>query len=778
MSPEVGNYSIPVGGSVSFTQQVLVPPMVNVYYYLLDVVVDESNAVLESNDNNNTTSMAAMVNNYPFDLKTITLQANDTVWAGETASLSWTVKNIDTCPSETIPLYVNMGDHYRLVEGETLPVVWVDKVYVSDDPVWDEDDPEVYAAARSTVLHPDATYSVEHMATLPYTHLGSQYLICVSDATHVTYDSDTVNNVKAIPVEIQLGVLPDLRITVLTVDTLMNVDNAYQVRYTVTNEGERVTQTDTWTDAFYVSEFDFLFGALQLGSKIHHGALEAGESYADSIEILIPNGLEGDYYLLGVTDKTNQIFENENEDNNLLALPVTILAPDPCDLIAVQPEFPASVVSGTNMTVSWQLRNIGSNPAVGRIRNAVYLSTDAEWSSEDLMLGYADININIAANAEQSCQLSSSITGFNEGTYYVIVKTNILNALNESTYENNICVSMLTNEIAFPTLTIGETVQRTIAPESYLYYKIEVGPEYEGKTLLCRLNSLDHYQNVSNGLFISHGSVPTPMSFDYGVFVPYSQEQEILIPTLEQGTYYLMAQGTAFETGPVTDTLIIHNRFLVMVPIQNISISTDVVDFEILSINSNHGSNTGSVTVKVTGAKFEHVMDFRLVNGDSYLPAQKVYYVNSSESYVTFDLTEMPLGTYTMEAELPGGVITAKEDAFTVEEGLPAQLVVHLVTPASVRNGNTFPLTLEYGNSGLTDLNVIGFKVISRNGHPIGTTVEELQEGKTEKTVYINNGGVYYLNGMKPGFLNSQMLIMRATPASNIKLSVHAIRRQ
>ena len=774
MSPEEGNYSIPVGSTVSFTQQVLVPPMVNAYYYLLDVVVDEDNVVLESNDNNNTTSTAAMISNYPFDLKTVTLQATDTVWAGETASLSWKVKNIGTCPSEAIPLYVNMDGNYRLVEGETMPTVWVDKVYVSDDPVWDEGDQEVYAAARSTVLHPDATYSVEQAATIPYTHLGSQYLICVSDATRVTYDSDTTNNVKAIPVEIQLGALPDLRITALTVDTLMNTANTYQVRYTVTNEGERVTQTNTWTDAFYVSEFDFMFGALQLGSKIHHGALEVGESYTDSVEILIPNGLEGDYYMLGFIDKTNQIFENEGEDNNLFPLPVTIMAPAPCDLIAIQPDFPTSIVSGGEMTISWQLRNVGSNPATGRIRNAVYLSTDAEWSSDDKMLGYADMNINIAANGEQSCQLNGSITGFDEGSYYVVVKANILNALNESTYENNICVSMLTTDITFPTLAIGETIERTILPERNIYYKIEVGAEYEGQTLLCQIVSLDNNVDVSNGLYISHGSVPTPIDFDYGVFVPYSHEQEILIPSLEQGTYYLMVQGAAFEIGHLNNTVINRN----LVPIQNILISASIVNFEILSVNANHGSNMGSVTTKVTGAKFEDVMDIRLVQGDEYLPAQKVHVNNSSEAYVTFDLTEMPLGTYTMEAELPGGVITVKEDAFIVEEGVPSELMLRLLVPASVRSGNTFPVTLEYGNTGYTDLNVIGFKVVSHNGHPIGSTAEELQEGKTERMVYVRDNGVHYLNGMNPGFMDNHVLIMKATPSSNIKLSVYAIRRQ
>ncbi len=771
--PVESNYTIPAGGSMTFSQKVLVPPMVNAFYYLMEIVVDEDKAVLEANDNNNATTATAMVNDYPFDLKTMTLEAPESILAGESTTLSWSVKNIGTCPSDEIPLYVNMNGSYRLVEGETLPVVWVDKIFVSEDPVWDESDPEVYAAARSTVLHPNTTYTVEHNVTLPYTHLGSQYLICVSDATRVTYDSDTTNNVKTLPVEIHLGELPDLRITSLTVDTMMNVDNAYWVRYTVTNEGERVTQVDTWADALYVSENDYMFGALQLGSKIHHGALNVGESYTDSIEILIPNGLEGDYYLLGFTDKTDQIFEHEGEDNNLLPVPVTIMAPAPCDLIAIQPDFPTSTVSGAEMTVSWQLRNIGSNPATGRIRNAVYLSADAEWSSDDKMLGYADMNINIAANGEQSCQLNGSITGFDEGSYYVVVKANILNALNESTYENNICVSMLTTDITFPTLAIGETIERTILPERNIYYKIEVGAEYEGQTLLCQIVSLDNNVDVSNGLYISLGSVPTPIDFDYGVFVPYSHEQEILIPSLEQGTYYLMAQGAAFEIGHLNNTVINRN----LVPIQNILISASIVNFEILSVNANHGSNMGSVTTKVTGAKFEDVMDIRLVQGDEYLPAQKVYVNNSSEAYVTFDLTEMPLGTYDVEAELPGGVITVKEDAFTVEEGVPSELMLRLLVPASVRNGNTFPVTLEFGNTGYTDLNVIGFKVVSRNGHPIGTTAEELQEGKTERVVYVNDN-VHYLNGMNPGFLNNKVLIMKATPASNIKLSVFAIRRQ
>ena len=210
---------------------------------------------------------------------------------------------------------------------------------------------------------------------------------------------------------------------------------------------------------------------------------------------------------------------------------------------------------------------------------------------------------------------------------------------------------------------------------------------------------------------------------------------------------------------------------------QNISISTSIINFEILSIDADHGANTGSITTKITGAKFDSIMDFRLVKDGDYLPAEKVFFSNSTETYTTFDLAEMPLGTYAMEAELPGGIITIKNGAFTIEEGLPAELAINIVAPASVRDGSIFSVNIEYGNIGTTDLNVSGFVVVSRNGHPIGFSTEELQEGQTELTFYTAEG-----NGnpdvLRPGYLNTKAIMVKATPSTDVSLAVFAIRRQ
>lgn len=784
------SYNLPVGGSLTFSQKVLVPPTVTASCNTFRVIVDDSHNVLESNEDNNSANVSAMVQDYAFNLTTQSLNFAATVTAGEITNVSWTVKNTGTCPSEQIPFYIRNGGSYTIVEGEYLPTPWIDKIYLSNDAVLDNNDTQLLSIGHNTVLNPNGTYSVEQTITLPYSAVGSKYLLCVSDAEQITFDNNRTDNVVAVPVTVELGALPDLRITSLIVDEVMTSDRAYWVHYTVINEGERVTQKNSWTEAFFIGENMAYIDALQIGTKIHYGALEVGESYTDSIEILLPNGLEGDYFLIGITDRTDQIYEHNNEDDNVLAIPVTIMAPAPCDLIAVQPEFPAVVVSGEEMTVSWQLRNIGLNPAVGRVRNAVYLSTDAEWSNDDVMLDYGNTDINLATNAEQTCSLSGILTNYTEGNYYVIVKVNILNALNEASYENNICVSMMTAEISFPLLAIGETINRSMSPEQCILYKIPVGPEYEGKTLVCHLESLDHEIYVynewfnlpygviaSNGFYLSYESVPTPMTFDYGESVPYSYEQEIIVPELKQGTYYLMVQGFAFTVKLFHQFSMILVRDNDTIPEQNISISTSIRNFEILHIDADHGSNTGSITTKVTGAKFDSIMDFRLVQGGEYLPAEKVFFSNSTETYTTFDLVDMPAGTYAMEAELPGGIITIKGEAFTIEEGLPAELAVNIVAPSSVRRGNTFPVNIEYGNIGTTDLNVSGFVVVSRNGHPIGFTSDELAEGLTERVFSTaeTNGNPDVL---RPGYRATKTILVDANTLTSVSLQVYAIRKQ
>lgn len=261
------------------------------------------------------------------------------------------------------------------------------------------------------------------------------------------------------------------------------------------------------------------------------------------------------------------------------------------------------------------------------------------------------------------------------------------------------------------------------------------------------LTVLNDTKAVLNGIFISHGELPTISVCDFSVSRPDDTSQVLVLPSLREGTYYFMAAaqssggelwGVKYNSGLVSGYMnnsSINNDMMQVIQgngdtdkdfyyilprtentNQSMRLLADIIDFEILDVSTAVGSNTGSTTTRITGALFDTVMDFRLVGNDGFIPASQVHYVNSTEAYVTFNLTDVPEGTYNVEAELPGGIITSKEGAFYVGQNLPSELSVNIVAPARVRVGQVTGINIDYSNSGASDLNVVGLLVRSSAG--------------------------------------------------------------
>ena len=314
-----------------------------------------------------------------------------------------------------------------------------------------DNDEVLISSNRSTVLNPNGTYTITQSFVVPSTGEGTKYIICSADASQTTYDDNWNNNKSSQAVSVAYGTLPDLRTTEILVDDVLTSGDPYWIHYTVTNQGENATLVDAWTDAFYVGRFaDNLNNAQLAGSKVHNGILEVGASYTDSVQVTPPNGLEGNYYFMGFTDATNLVFENNNENNNVTSLPVCLVKPLPCDLIVIGVEHPDDAETGEDLTVSWQVNNIGTHAASGTVRDAVYLSEDNEWSSDDVMLGYMESSVNIPPYESLPRELTAKVQGVPEGDYRVIVKTNIQYALNETSYENNDAASMTEITVDYP----------------------------------------------------------------------------------------------------------------------------------------------------------------------------------------------------------------------------------------------------------------------------------------------------------------------------------------
>ena len=254
---------------------------------------------------------------------------------------------------------------------------------------------------------------------------------------------------------------------------------------------------------------------------------------------------------------------------------------------------------------------------------------------------------------------------------------------------------------------------------------------------------LNDNQSCLNGLYITRDGMPSSTGYEYGTNRPDDTAQFITIPSLRQGTYYFMTSAQSsggvlrgyrppaflsiYPYGYNSPTSTAAYDYYYILPrtentTQSMRLLADIVDFEIIDVNTAMGSNTGSVTTKVTGARFDTVMDFRLTSVNGIYPASKVRYVNPSEAYVTFNLTDATEGTYNMVAELPGGTITTKEDAFVIGEYLPSQLAVNIVAPARVRVGQVTGINIEYSNEGASDLNIVGLLIRPSPGTYINTS--------------------------------------------------------
>ena len=756
-SVSTGSPSLAVGESTTVTMTIRISPAVN-NPAPFTLTVNPNHTVSESSYSNNGYAFAHNVQPYPFDLAVTDLDAPGQIVSGEYINVEWAVQNQGLVPTHSLPMFMLVNLQVVSFRSSNMSQPWHDHIYLSSDTLLDSNDVQIGSYARNHTLLAGDSYTANLNCRIPVASDGNYYVLVVSDATHVTFDSQRANNVMARPIAVTQSALPDLQMDSLMAPNLLATSETCQIRYTVSNRGEHATHDNQWTDALYLNNTPSLQNAILLGSGIHDGQLDTNSSYTGLIDVSIPNAWEGACYLIGYTDATDQIYEMNNIDNNLFILPVSVTRPLPCDLTVLPPDFPPSVNVGEDVQISWTLRNVGLNTAQGQIKEAVYLSVDSIWSSDDIMLGSETYAVNLNANAQVQRSATLSLQGVPVGDYYVVVRSNILNALNENSYANNKAVSLLTMRVDYQSLYINQEEHRQLNSGQSVYYKLVVGPEYEHQTLSCKLTA--PAPNVSNGLYIAYSSAPSASNFDWSATMPYVQEQEILIPSLNQGTYYIMATGQTANNA-----------------VQSVTLLATIVDFEIISVTANSGANTGSVTTQIIGAKFDTIMDFRLANSNGYLPAEKVFFHNSTETYATFNLRDQETGVYDMVAELPGGIITVKGQAFVVEQGLPAELLSNIIAPASVRSGNTFTVTIEYGNNGSADLNISGFLLVSTNGFPIAFSSDSLANNATELTFETGepNGNP---DVIRPGYFATKTIFVKANRVGNINLKLYPIRRQ
>jgi hypothetical protein len=283
----------------------------------------------------------------------------------------------------------------------------------------------------------------QQLVTLPLATEGQRHLVITADIGNAVFEHlrEDNNTTVSSAIDVTLASLPNLQVTSVTPPLGAFSSQPTTVHFVVTNTGTGPTTSAIWYDAVYLSTDGVLdSGDIYLGAKVNPGFLEPAGSYASSLQVTLPRGIQGDYQLIVVTDSNNHVFENQFETDNVKAsatFPVTLTPPPDLQVESVSGPFTA--FSGSPAKVSWTVTNNGPGRTLEtQWLDDVYLSTDTTLDAADVRLGRLVHQgvLNSGASysvVNQPMMLPVGIAG----NYYFIVVTDVFDQVYENVFEQN-----------------------------------------------------------------------------------------------------------------------------------------------------------------------------------------------------------------------------------------------------------------------------------------------------------------------------------------------------
>jgi len=727
---------------------VAIPATTTAGQYYLFVVIDAGNSIFEHTNENNNVSPGRLINIatvLDVDLAIQPTLVPATVTPGVPALINWKVTNTG---------------------NSSTPVgTWNDRLYLSSTPNWPPIGPLLATFPHGGTLGAGQSYSASGYFTVPVGQTGTYYLLLVTDPEQTTADNFFSNNHAALApsggggtIVITYPPAPDLIVTSVNAPEYVQAGQPAKVAYTVKNNGPG-SYNGPITDAVFRST-DLVVNAsdVQLASKSGMHNLPSGASYSDTLEIIFPATDSGNVLVL-VKTNANNIIGEANLNNNTNFDYIVVQPPPPADLVVENvAALPSPIQIGNDLTVLWTLRNVGSNPVTGIVRDGVYLSQDQIWDADDLLLGTLGANLALTPGNTLNRSFSARVEGVENTLYWVIVRTDIFNNYPEEDENNNLATGGPV-QVEIPELPIGIPTPAALPKEKPIYYRIEVPANLAGEMLSVEITSPDN--TAFNELYLRYGRVPSRTTYDFVFDQPFSPNQRLIVPALQAGTYYVMAYA---PDGPSQ---------------QSVTLLAKIVPFALESVQADKGGNTGSVTVLVRGTKFDPAMQLWLENSaGTIVQPSGLSYVNNLSAYVTFPLNGVQPGKFDVRAVNSAQNAAVLPDGFEVVAGTVGNqpppslscsfgngfvpLVLNAQTPfayevqhpASARPNQIVAMTFRMENTGSVDIPVpkriltsVGGAPLSVSTNDLGQDLKELQLEFSEANAppeILRPGGVSY----------------------------------
>ena len=244
---------------------------------------------------------------------------------------------------------------------------WYDYVYLSDTQTLNTSTAtlflEQFVYRGSSPLGAGASYTETPSITIPNGSTGDEYLIFVTDATHLQVQTTRANDIVAVPITLTA---PDVDLKLLSATATpnsTNVNGSVNVSWSVQNTGSDPAN-GPWYDEIFLSSKSTFDSSAQLyvsyGEPSTGLPLASGGSYQQSWSLNIPYSFTpGTYYVYVVADGDHGQSVTNTADGISAAIPITVTALLP-DLQVTSVSAPTTGVDGSTIQVSWTVENTGS----------------------------------------------------------------------------------------------------------------------------------------------------------------------------------------------------------------------------------------------------------------------------------------------------------------------------------------------------------------------------------------------------------------------------------
>ena len=303
----------------------------------------------------------------------------------------------------------------------------VTRFFLSSNVLFDATDTPLQARSVG-LLAVEASSTGSTSITIPATTAaGSYYLFARADGDDAFAEPNEANNARQ--TTIRIG--PDLTVSAFTAPARAASGATIALSETTLNSG--AGSAGASTTAFYLSPNLILDASdirLQPGRPVP--ALATGASSTGTTSVTLPNVPAGGWYLLAAADDGNAVPE-AMETNNVRFTGIQI-GPD---LTFLSVAAPSSALSGSSITITDTLKNIGAADAPSTVIR-YYLSVNLMLDSSDVQLDAVRGVPLLAPNISNTGSATVPLPAGTTGNFYVLVVADGAQSVAESNESNNV----------------------------------------------------------------------------------------------------------------------------------------------------------------------------------------------------------------------------------------------------------------------------------------------------------------------------------------------------